>query len=92
MLESRSPEVLAYAWLHDGEPAGHVRWEVTADPLDGVRVELTQTVPAELNDQLPDLLTARHEQLNALFAGSFGVELEPWDEQRRAAVRRRYSS
>ncbi|MGW7534583.1 hypothetical protein [Amycolatopsis sp. NPDC054798] len=91
MLESRSPEVLAYTWLHDGKPAGRVRWEVTADPLDGVRVELTQTVPAELGDRVPDLLTARHEQLNALFAGTFGVEVEPWSEERKAEVRKRYS-
>lgn len=92
VLESRSPEVLAHTWLHDGKPAGEVRWEVTADPLDGVRVELTQTVPAELADQLPDLLTARHEQLNALFAGTFKVELEPWSAERKAEVRKRYSS
>ncbi|WP_409462051.1 hypothetical protein [Amycolatopsis sp. GA6-003] len=45
VLESRSPEVLAYTWLHDGKPAGRVRWEGTADPLGGVRVELTRTGP-----------------------------------------------
>ncbi|MFD2466566.1 hypothetical protein [Amycolatopsis silviterrae] len=64
---------------------------MTADPLDGVRVELTQTVPAELSEQVPELLTTRHEQLNALFAASFGVELQPWSAERRAEVRERYS-
>jgi hypothetical protein len=91
VTESRPPEVLAHTWLHDGKPAGEVRWEITADPLDGVRVELTQTVPAELRDRLPDLMAARHEQLNALFAGTFQVRPEPWAADRVAEVRRGYA-
>ncbi|RJQ83746.1 SRPBCC family protein [Amycolatopsis panacis] len=92
VLESREPEVLAHTWIHQGEPAGQVRWELTRDPLDGVRVELTQTVPNELAGLLPDLLTARHEQLDALFARSFGEEAEPWSASRVAAVRHRYAA
>ena len=91
VTESRSPEALAYQWVHDGKPAGEVRWEITADPLDGVRVELTQTVPDELAGHLPDLLALRHEQLDALFAGTFGVHPEPWPEERVATVRKHYA-
>ncbi|WP_020662567.1 SRPBCC domain-containing protein [Amycolatopsis benzoatilytica] len=91
VTESRPPEVLAHQWCHDGKPAGEVRWEITADPLDGVRVELTQTVPDELAGQLPELMALRHEQLNALFAGTFGVQPAPWPADRVAATRQHYA-
>lgn len=87
MIESRPPEVLAY----QGKQGDEVRWEITADPLDGVRVELTQTVPDELAGQVPELMAMRHEQLNALFAGTFGVQPEPWPEDRVAAMRKHYA-
>ncbi|WP_033293237.1 SRPBCC domain-containing protein [Amycolatopsis jejuensis] len=86
VLESRSPEVLEYT------DHGRVRWEVTADPLDGVRVELRQTVPADLADQLPDLMATRHEQLNALFAASFDLALDPWSAERVASTRKQYEA
>lgn len=46
-----APHVLEYEWLHDGSPAGTVRWEFSADPNLGVRVELTQTGPPHLHAQ-----------------------------------------
>jgi uncharacterized protein YndB with AHSA1/START domain len=91
VTESVEPDVLEHTWLHNGKPAGHVRWELLLDPLDGVRAQFTQTVPAELSSLLPDLLAARHEQLAALFARTFGVEPEPWPADRVEAVTKRYA-
>jgi uncharacterized protein YndB with AHSA1/START domain len=91
VTESVEPEVLEYTWLHNGKPAGRVRWELLLDPLDGVRASFTQTVPEELSALLPELLAARHEQLAALFARTFGVEPEPWPADRVEAVTKHYS-
>ncbi|WP_328606439.1 SRPBCC family protein [Amycolatopsis sp. NBC_00345] len=91
VTESVEPDVLEYTWLHNGNPAGRVRWELLLDPLDGVRAQFTQTVPAELSSLLPELLTARHEQLAALFARTFGVEPEPWPADRVEAVTKHYA-
>ncbi len=65
-----------------------VRWELTHDPLDGVRVEYTQTIDGQ---DVPTLLAAAHERLNALFAATHGVTLEPWSADRVEAVRKHYA-
>ncbi|MFD0657772.1 SRPBCC family protein [Thermocatellispora tengchongensis] len=52
VTEERAPELLAYEWLHDGEPAGTVRWELSNGP-GGARIVLTQTVPASLPTPCP---------------------------------------
>ncbi|MDT8909506.1 SRPBCC family protein [Amycolatopsis sp. PS_44_ISF1] len=88
---SVAPSRLEHTWRHHGNPAGNVRWELRLDPLDGVRVEFTQTVPAELSALLPELLAARHEQLDALFARTFDLDPEPWPAERAEAVRKRYA-
>ncbi|SEP54105.1 SRPBCC family protein [Amycolatopsis saalfeldensis] len=91
ITESAEPDVLEYTWLHNGNPAGRVRWELVLDPLDGARAQFTQTVPEELSALLPELMAARHEQLAALFARTFGIEPEPWPADRVEAVAKRYS-
>jgi uncharacterized protein YndB with AHSA1/START domain len=67
---------------------GKVRWELTRDPLEGVRVELIQTVPEGVD--LPTVLARRHEQLDALFAKTHGMDIEPWSADRVDAVRKHY--
>ncbi len=70
-------------------PQGKVRWELTHDPLDGVRVELTQNVPDDV--ELPTELARRHEQMAALFAKTHGVDVEPWSADRVEAAKKHYA-
>ncbi len=79
---SERPHVLESVGEH-----GKVRWELTHDPLEGVRVEYTQTA----DEDVPTLLATAHERLNALFAATHGVELEPWSPDRVEAVRKHYA-
>jgi hypothetical protein len=67
-----SPNVLEYEWLHDGSPAGRVRWEITADPLAGTRLVLTQTMPSRLSDLGDTVLPAWQSRVERLFAALFG--------------------
>jgi uncharacterized protein YndB with AHSA1/START domain len=67
-----APHVLEYEWLHDGVAAGRVRWEIIHDPREGTRVELTQTLPAELADLRATALAAWHGQLDLFFAATHG--------------------
>lgn len=76
-----APRKLEYEWLHDGEPAGRVHWELAHDPATGSRVVLTQTVPTELADVLPTALAAWHVHLELLFAAVLG-EVRCWPEGR----------
>jgi uncharacterized protein YndB with AHSA1/START domain len=66
------PHLLTYEWLHDGRPAGLVRWEITADPLAGTRLVLTQTVPARLSGLRERALAAWQAHIERLFAAMFG--------------------
>lgn len=61
------PNALEYAWLHDGAPAGRVRWEISEEPLAGHRLVLTQTVPAGHDDNVPVILSAWRTHLVAFF-------------------------
>jgi uncharacterized protein YndB with AHSA1/START domain len=79
ITEAEAPRVLEYAWLHEGAASGRVRWEISHDPLEGTRVELTQTLPnAEL---LPTALAVWQVQLELFFAATHG-ELRPWQAER----------
>lgn len=62
-------------------------WQVVRDPLDGTRVEFTE--PAEAD--VPAQLARRHEQLDKLFAATFGVDLPPWAPDRVEAVKKHYA-
>ncbi|MFE0028819.1 SRPBCC family protein [Amycolatopsis sp. NPDC059021] len=85
-----APRVLEFSWLHNGKPAGTVRWEIVRDELDGVRAELTQTLP-EGHPALATELAAWHERMAALFAATFGVEPEPWPADRVEALTEHYA-
>lgn len=66
-----APSVLEYEWLRGGEPAGRVRWEITADQHAGTRLVLTQTVPASL-PEVPDAVRpAWQARVERLFADLF---------------------
>lgn len=84
------PRVLEYEWLHDGEPAGTVRWELHSDRQLGERVELTQTVPTRLADTRAAALATWHVQLEQFFAATMGAP-RPWPENRVAELTKHYT-
>lgn len=83
--------VLEYEWLHDGEPAGTVRWELHSDPKLGERVELTQTVPAHLADLRPLALAAWHLHLELFFAAVMGEVRCAWSQERLTELTKHYT-
>ena len=86
-----APRLLEYEWLHDGAPAGTVRWEFFSDPELGERVELTQTVPDRLADILPTAMAAWHLQLELFFAATMGDVRCDWSDERIAELTERYA-
>jgi uncharacterized protein YndB with AHSA1/START domain len=82
-----APGVLEYEWLRDAAPGGRVRWEFTHDPLEGTRVELTQTVPGEL---VATVLAAGRVQLELFFALTHDV-VRPWPVERFKELEKRYA-
>ncbi|MFD9894536.1 SRPBCC family protein [Amycolatopsis sp. NPDC059027] len=85
-----APHTLEFSVLDNGNPAGKVRWEIVFDALDGVRAELTQTVPGD-HPALAAELAAWHKRMAALFAATFGVEPEPWPADRVEALTEHYA-
>ncbi len=83
------PHVIEYEWLHDGKPAGRVRFELAQDPRQGTRVVLTQTLPAELADLRPVALAAWQTHLELYFAALHG-QVRPWPEGRTEELTERY--
>jgi uncharacterized protein YndB with AHSA1/START domain len=61
-------------------------WHVVQDPLDGTRVEFTEAA----EDDVPAQLARRHEQLDKLFAATFGVALPDWPPDHVEAVKKHY--
>lgn len=86
-----APRLLEYVWRHDGEPAGLVRFELFFDADLGVRVELTQTVPARLADIAPTALAAWHTHLELFFAAVHGDVRCPWPEDRTEELVKYYA-
>jgi uncharacterized protein YndB with AHSA1/START domain len=65
VTDARAPNLLEYGWVHDGQPAGLVRWELS-DGQGGARVVVTQTVPARLAGHRAAALAAWHAHLERL--------------------------
>ncbi|MGP4030353.1 SRPBCC family protein [Actinomadura sp. 3N407] len=86
------PRLLEYEWLHDGMPAGNVRWEIFSDPQLGVRVELTQTLPRQLAHLLSTSLAAWHVQLELFFAATHGDIRCPWPKDRTDQLTKHYAT
>lgn len=82
VLSAEAPKLLEYQWLHNGSPAGIVRWEFVSDPKVGVRVELIQTVPAELASLRAEALAAWQVHLELFFAAVLGDVRCDWSEER----------
>ncbi|MEU5263459.1 SRPBCC family protein [Amycolatopsis sp. NPDC021455] len=61
-------------------------WQVVHDPLEGTRVEFAEAA----EDDVAAQLTRRHEQLDKLFAATFGVDLPDWAPDRVEAVKKHY--
>jgi uncharacterized protein YndB with AHSA1/START domain len=91
LTEVDEPRVLEYEWLHDGTPAGRVRWTIVSDERLGVRVELTQTGPASLADVRATALGAWHVQLELFFAAIHG-EIRPWPADRAEELAKEYAN
>jgi uncharacterized protein YndB with AHSA1/START domain len=88
---AEAPRVLEYTWLHEGTPSGRVRWEISHDPLEGTRVELTQTLPGEFGGLRPAALAVWQVQLELFFEMTHG-EVRPWPAERTKELEARYRS
>lgn len=92
IVSAEAPKLLEYTWLHDGAPAGTVRWEFASDPKLGVRVELTQTVPAELAAVRAEALAAWQVHLELFFAAVLGGVRYAWSEERVTELTANYEA
>ena len=90
LTEVDPPHTLEYEWRHDGEPAGRVRWTIVSDDKLGVRVELSQTVPAHLAEVRASTLAAWHLQLDLFFSAVHGDVRCAWDEDRVEELAKEY--
>lgn len=88
---AQAPHLLEYQWEHAGRPAGVVRWEIIVDPDLGSRVELTQTIPAGLRDEVATALAAWHTHLELFFAAAHGDIRCPWPDDRTEELTKRYA-
>jgi uncharacterized protein YndB with AHSA1/START domain len=91
VVRAEAPTALEYEWLHDGSPAGTVRWELCSDAKLGERVELTQTVPAHLAEVVPKAMAAWHLQLELFFAATTGDVRCAWSDERIAELTEHYA-
>lgn len=85
-----SPDTLEYAWLHDGEPAGRVRFELRKQDPIGCRLVVTQTLPARLAGLRATALAAWQTHLELLFATLNGAT-RCWPEGRTEELRKMYA-
>jgi uncharacterized protein YndB with AHSA1/START domain len=73
LMAAEPARMLEYEWLHDGEPAGRVRWELR-EHVFGSGLILTQTVPDRLARLLPAALARWQCHLELLIARMHGME------------------
>ncbi|WP_232376090.1 SRPBCC family protein [Amycolatopsis aidingensis] len=92
LTEVAAPHLLEYEWLHEGAPAGRVRFEIHTDPQLGTRLVLTQTVPAHLAGSLATVLAAWQTHLELFFAALFGEIRCPWPAERTRELETRYAA
>jgi hypothetical protein len=59
--------------------------------LEGTRVELTQTLPAELADLRATALAAWHTQLDLFFAATHGEVRCPWPTEQTESLEKHYA-
>jgi uncharacterized protein YndB with AHSA1/START domain len=83
------PHLLEYAWLHGGEPAGHVRWELHGHDY-GSRLALTQTIPAQLAELRAVALAAWQTHLELYVATLHGAE-RCWPAERTQRLEAMYA-
>jgi uncharacterized protein YndB with AHSA1/START domain len=89
VTEIEAPRVLEYEWRQGNDVRGQVRWEISHDPAEGTRVELTQTLPdAEL---VPAALAVWQVRLELFFAATHG-QVRPWPAERVKELEKRYQS
>lgn len=91
VTDLRQPHVLEYDWLHDGAPAGKVRFDLNPQEPIGCRLVLTQTLPRrpELRARL---LAAWQVHLELLFAALHGEVRCPWPGERTERLARHYAA
>ncbi|MGH8794142.1 MAG: SRPBCC family protein [Stackebrandtia sp.] len=85
------PRVLEYVWLHDGEQAGRVRFEIRGTEQVGTRLIVTQTIPTRLADTRATALAAWHTHMELFFAALHGDVRCPWPQGRTEELRQMYA-
>ncbi|MQA05815.1 MAG: hypothetical protein GEV07_24905 [Streptosporangiales bacterium] len=81
-----------YTWLHEGAPAGRVRFECPEQQPIGTRLVVTQTVPSHLAHLRATLLAAWQTHLELLFAALHGDVRCPWPADRTDELRDMYAA
>jgi CheY-like chemotaxis protein len=61
-----APNMLEYRWMHEGRPAGLVRWELSNGTGHGARLILTQTGPSNLEVEQSTAMNAWKERIARL--------------------------
>ncbi|MBE1490139.1 SRPBCC family protein [Plantactinospora soyae] len=61
-----APSLLEYAWQSAGQPAGRIRWELSAGTGHGARLVLVQTGPADTTGAQVTALTAWRDRIEPL--------------------------
>lgn len=83
-----APRWIEYAWLADGEPAGHVGWELF-DQDFGCRLVLTQVLPAGTTADTPAAMAGWQVHLELLVAALHGTN-RPWPTSRVTELTQHY--
>jgi uncharacterized protein YndB with AHSA1/START domain len=81
--------VLTYDWLHDGEPAGRVRWTVSGRKY-ACRLVLTQSVRPELTHLRASMLAAWQVHLERFIASLHEID-RPWPGDRVELLEKMYA-
>ncbi|MBF9131924.1 SRPBCC domain-containing protein [Plantactinospora sp. S1510] len=66
ITELDAPSLLEYAWQPSGQPAGRIRWELSAGTGHGARLRLVQTGPTGTAQAQAKALTAWRDRIEPL--------------------------
>lgn len=91
VTEVEPPRVLEYTWLHEGAPAGRVRFELNNQEPIGCRLVVTQTLPSTWADLRATALAAWQTHLELLFAALHGDVRCPWPAERTEKLLQMYA-
>lgn len=87
---AEQPHLLEYDWLHQGTPAGRVRFELGSQEPLGCRLVVTQTLLRESPELRAPALAAWQTHLELLFATLNGAQ-RCWPHERTEALTKTYA-